>query len=214
MKYSRINSGIGRCTGVGLCLALVACSDVGTSVISSGPTAAKAKPPTPPGQQDVSVHPMAITLADRAGNAILSDGAGTYVHGDGAIVELQAWETMDDQMYVKSAPGAKSRGGRLVLDGLDAQCANFQLRVYSSSDFLDVPVGETVFGTGLVMCTPPGSGVKERYQLDIGECIAAQRITQDVWRVVSDASCVGRLDQGKKTIGLYEVPFAFEGVLR
>lgn len=208
--YSRINSCIGRCTGVGLCLALVACSDVGTSVISSGPTAAKVKPP----RHEVSVYAMAITLEDRVGDAILSDGGGIYVHADGAIVELQVWETMDDQMYVKSAPGAKSRGGRLGLDGLDAQCANFQLRVYSSSRFLDLAVGETVFGAGLVMCTPPGSGMNERYQLDIGECIAVQRIAQDAWRAVSDAGCVGRLDQGKKTIGFYEVPFAFAGVLR
>ena len=136
------------------------------------------------------------------------------MHGDGAIVELQAWETMDDQMYVKSAPGAKSRGGRLVLDRLDVACANFQLRVYSSSGLLDAAVGETVFGTGLVMCTPVGSGMNERYQLDIGECIVVQRTALDAWHVVSQFGCLGRLDQGKKTIGNIEVPFAFEGILR
>jgi hypothetical protein len=214
MNYWQVRLGISCCTSLLVCCGLIACSDVGTSVTSSDLAAAKAKPPKPPGQQEVSVYAMAITLEDRAGDAILSDGGGTYTHDDGALVELQAWVTMDDQMYVKSAPGAKSRGGRLVLDGLDVECGSFQLRVYSSSEFLGLAVGETVFGTGLVMCTPVGSGMKERYQLDIGECIAVQRIAQDVWRVVCEADCVGRLSQGRETLGLYEVPFAFEGVLR
>jgi hypothetical protein len=194
----------GCCAALLLCAALVACGDEGTSITSLDLAAAKAKPPTPPGQLEVSVYAMAITLEDRAG--------GTYVHGDGAIVELQAWETMDDQMYVKSAPGANSRGGRLVLDGLDVACANLQLRVYSSSALLDVAVGETVLGTGLVMCTPAGSGMNDRYQLDIGECIAIHRVAQDTWHVVSQPGCLGRLDQGKKRIGNFEVPFAFEGI--
>jgi hypothetical protein len=213
MNYSQVKLGISCCTSLLLCCGLVACSDVGRSVTSPDLTAAKAKPPTPPGQLEVSVYAMAITLEDRAGDAILSDGGGTYTHDDGALVELQAWETMDDQMYVKSAPGAKSRGGRLVLDGLDVECG-FQLRVYSSSEFLDVVVGETVIGTGLVMCTPLGSGRKERYQLDIGEFVAIHRIAQDTWRVFCEADCVGRLSQGRETLGLYEAPFAFEGVLR
>lgn len=63
------------------------------------------------------------------------------------------------------------------------------------------------------MCTPVGSGMSERYQLDIGECMAIHRIAQDAWHVVSQPGCFGRLDQGKKTIGSFEVPFAFEGVL-
>ena len=214
MNHSRKNIVSGCCTVLLLCAALVACQDEGTTITSSELATAKAKPPRPPGQQEVSVYAMAITLEDRAGDGILSDGGGTYVHGDGAIVELQAWETMDDQMYVKSAPGAKSRGGRLVLDGLDVACANFQLRVYSSSGLLDVAANETVFGTGLVMCTPVGSGVNERYQLEIGECIAIHRIAQDAWHVVSQPGCLSWLDQGKKTIGNFEVPFAFEGILK
>jgi hypothetical protein len=214
MHHSRRDIGSGCCTALLLCAALVACRDEGTTITSLEFAAAKAKPPKPPGQQEVSVYAMAITLEDKAGDAILSDGGGTYVHGDGAIVELQAWETMDDQMYVKSSPGAKSRGGRLVLDGLDVACANFQLRVYSSSEFFDVAIGEAVLGTGLVMCTPVGSGMNERYQLDIGACIAIHRIEQDAWQVVSEPDCLGRLDQGKKTIGNFEVPFAFEGILR
>lgn len=213
MNHSRKNIVSGCYAALLLCAALVACSDEGTTLTSSELATAKVKPPRPSGQQEVTVYAMAITLEDRAGDAILSDGGGTYVHGDGAIVGLQAWETMDDQMYVKSAPGAKSRGGRLVLDGLDVACANSQLRVYFSSGLFDAAVGETVLGTGLVMCTPVGSGINERYQLDIGECIAIHRIAPDAWHVVSQPGCLGRLDQRKKTIGNFEVPFAFEGVL-
>lgn len=213
MNHSRKDIVSGWCAALLLCAALVACSDWGTTITSLDPVTAKAKPPTPPGRQEVSVYAMAITLEDRAGDAILSDGGGTYVHGDGAIVELQAWETIDDQMYVKSSPGAKSRRGRVVLDGLDVACANFQLKVYSSSGLLDAAVGETVLGTGLVMCTPVGSGMNERYQLDIGECIAIHRVAQDAWHVVSQPGCLGRLDQRKKTMGNFEVPFAFEGIL-
>jgi len=156
---------------------------------------------------------MAITLANRGGDAVLSDGAGTYVQDEGAIVELQDWELSNDQMYVKSAPGTNSRTGRLRLGELDAECGNFQLRVYSSSEFLDVAVGESAFGTGLVMCTPAGAGMKERYQLDIGECIEIHRIAQDAWRVVSEAGCVGQLSRFKETIGDYDVPFEFQAVL-
>jgi hypothetical protein len=156
---------------------------------------------------------MAISLEDRAGDAVLSDGAGTYVHGEAAIVELQDWEIQDDQMYVKSAPGANSRNGRIVLAGLDVECVHFQLRVYSSSEFLELPLGEAVLATGLVMCRPLGPGKKDEYRIDIGECVAVHRVAENAWRVISETGCVGRLSKFKQTIGDYDVPFEFLGVL-
>jgi hypothetical protein len=174
--------------------------------------AAKVKPPAPP-REGVNVYSMAITLEDRVGDAVLSDGAWTYVHGEGAIVELQDWEMSDDQMYVKSGAKRHSRNGRIVLAGLDMECGNFQLRVYSSSEFLDVPVGDAVLAIGLVFCRPLGTGWKDQYRIDIGECVAVQHIAEDSWRVVSEVGCVGRLSKFKETIGDYDVPFAFEGVL-
>jgi hypothetical protein len=157
---------------------------------------------------------MAITLEDRAGDAVLSDGAGTYVDGEGAIVHLADVETQHDQMAVKSGPGSDSRNGRIALAGLDEYCGNFQLRVYSSSEFLDLSVGNSMLGTGTVMCRLRGAGKKDVYQIDIGECIAVSRIAEDAWHVVSDAGCVGRLDHFKETIGYFEVPFAFEAILQ
>lgn len=212
MNRSRIKLGVCCCASLVLCSALVACGDGGASLTGSELAAAKVKPAAPP-REGVNVYSMEITLADRVGDAVVSDGAGTYVHREEAIVELQAWEISNDQMYVKSAPGANSRRGRLRLGELDVECGNFQLKVYSANEFLDVAVGGSVFGTGVVMCTPAGAGVKERYQLDIGECIAIHRIAQDAWRVVSDVGCVGRLSRFKDTIGDYDVPFEFLAVL-
>jgi hypothetical protein len=157
---------------------------------------------------------MAITLEDRAGDAVLSDGEGTYVDGEGAIVHLADLERQHDQMAVKSGPGVDSRNGQIALAGLDELCGTFQLRVNSSSEFLDLPVGNSMLGTGTVMCRLQGSGKKDVYQIDIGECIVVHRVAADAWRVVSDAGCVGRLDHFKETIGYYEVPFAFNAVLR
>jgi hypothetical protein len=176
---------------------LVACADLGSSITSSTPAAAKVN-----------------TLDDRAGDAILSDGAGTYVDGEGAIVHLADLEPQHDQIAVKSGPGIDSRNGRIALAGLDELCGNFQLRVYSSGEFLDLPVGSSMLGTGTVMCRLRGGGKKDLYQIDIGECLAVHRVAEDAWRVVSDAGCVGRLDHFKETIGYYEVPFAFEAVLK
>jgi hypothetical protein len=158
---------------------------------------------------------MAITLEDRMGDAVLSDGTGAYVDGEGAIVHLADLKTQPDQMAVKSGPGPNSRNGRIriALAGLDEQCGTFQLRVHSSSEFLDLPVGNSLLGTGSVICVP-GTNKKDVYQIDIGECVAVHRVAADAWRVVSDAGCVGRLDGFKGTIGYYEVPFAFEAVLK
>jgi hypothetical protein len=158
---------------------------------------------------------MAITLDDRTGDAVLSDGAGTYVDGEGAIVHLADVETQHDQMAVKSGPGPKSRNSRLLIAqaGFDEHCDNFQLRVYSSSEFLDLAVGNSMLGTGTVMCVP-SVDKKDVYQIDIGECIVVSRVAADAWRVASDANCIGRLGARKETIGYYEVPFAFEAVLR
>ncbi len=46
------------------------------------------------------------------------------------------------------------------------------------------------------------------------DSVPASTDARDAWRVVSDAGCVGRLDQLKETVGYYEVPFAFEAVLK
>jgi hypothetical protein len=212
MIKSRCSIVIGRWTGVLLCSALAACGDVGSSITSSTPTAAKVKPPAPR-PKEVTVYPMAITLEDGTGDVVLSDGAGAYVHGEGAIVHLADLEPQHDQMAVKSGPGSDSRNGRIALAGLDELCGNFQLRVYSTSEFLDLPVGNSMLGTGTVMCRLRGAGKKDVYQIEIGECIAIYRIAQDAWRVVSEAGCVGRLERFKETIGYYEVPFAFVGAL-
>ncbi len=197
MTKPRIYIALSCCTGLVLCSALVACADLGSSITSSTPAAAKVN-----------------TLDDRAGDAILSDGAGTYVDGEGAIVHLADLEPQHDQIAVKSGPGIDSRNGRIALAGLDELCGNFQLRVYSSGEFLDLPVGSSMLGTGTVMCRLRGGGKKDLYQIDIGECLAVHRVAEDAWRVVSDAGCVGRLDHFKETIGYYEVPFAFEAVLK
>lgn len=192
---------------------LVACEDPGPSITSPTPVAAKVKRPAPP-RQEVGVYSMEITLEDRDGDAVLSDGAGPYLHGDGAIVELQDWEIDDDQMYVKSAPGANARGGQIELPGLQVICQAFQLKVYSSSEFLDVPVDDEILATGLVICRNRGAGHKDTYLIDIGEHVVVSRVAEDTWRVVCSADCVGRLDHFKETIGYYEVPFAFRAVLR
>jgi hypothetical protein len=215
MTKSRMNLVLSCCTGLALCLALVACDDPSQSITSPTVTSAKVKPP-PPRPSEMNIYSMAITLEDRTGDAVLSDGAGPYVDGEGAIVYLADLEPQQDQVAVKSGPGIDSRSGRIRIApaGLDEQCENFQLRVNSSNEFLDLPVGNSMLGTGTVLCRLRGGGKKDFYQIEIEECIAVSRVADDTWRVVSDAGCVGRLDGFKKTIGYYEVPFAFEAVLK
>jgi hypothetical protein len=194
---------------------LVACDDPSRSITSPTPAAAKVKPPQPR-PSEMNIYSMAITLDDRMGDAVLSEGAGTYVDGEGAIVYLADLEPKQDQIAVKSGPGIDSRDGqiRIAPAGLDEQCENFQVRVNSSTEFLDLPVGNSMLGTGTVLCRLRGGGKKDFYQIEIEECIAVYRVAADTWRVVSDAGCFGRLDHFKETMGRYEVPFAFEAVLK
>ncbi|NIN73035.1 MAG: hypothetical protein GTO46_14120 [Gemmatimonadetes bacterium] len=215
MTKSRMNLVLSCCAGLVLCFTLVACDDPGSSITAPTVSSAKVKPPRPR-PSEMNIYSMAITLEDRTGDAVLSDGAGTYVDGEGAIVYLADLEPQQDQIAVKSGPGIDSRDGqiRIAPAGLDEQCENFQVRVNSSNEFLDLPVGNSMLGTGTVLCRLRGGGKKDFYQIEIEECIAVSRIAEDAWHVVSNAGCVGRLDHFKETIGYYEVPFAFEAVLK
>ncbi len=214
MSKSRIRVVLTCCTGLVLCFAMTACDDASSSITWSTPVAAKVKPPAPQ-RQKFTIYSMALTLEDRAGDAVLSDGAGPYLDGDGAIVHLADLKDEHDQIAIKSGPGPTSRDGwiRIALAGLDEQCGNFQLRVYSSSELLDLPVGNLLLGTGSVLCVP-GNNKKDVYQIEIDECVVVHRVAAGAWHVASDADCIGRLDHSKDTMGRYGVPFAFQAVLK
>lgn len=182
-------------------------------------------------------HPCDVTVADRSGDSILSDGEGIYTDGvDGTRARL--WDMNNgvaDHLYFEV--GGSGRNLRLkipgVTDGAPGGVQTCGLAIFqpnvNESDYQfynELPVGSSTadvgqnFG-GLLQCRF-GPGNRDHYSVTYGspfgtygppdECIVITHTADKVWTLTADAGCTAAVNKvlKNKVVGQWvgvDVPF-------
>ncbi len=166
-------------------------------------------------------HPSQVTVANRAGDSILSDGAGIYT--DGVDAEARLWDMMNgvaDHLYFQAGGTRKlklSIAG--ITNGLQTcDVGTLQPNVNSSGyQFYNLlPVGQSTTGTqnfgGTFKCSygpHDWDAVNVTYE---SQCIVITHTAYKVWTITADTGCTAAVTkiQNKQVIGQWvgqNVPF-------
>lgn len=162
-----------------------------------------------PGRSD---HPMISTVADRAGDAILSDGRGVYGGGNGGSSFLSDDVGEDRFMNAASSKDRIKRQQRLVLPSLGINTTCFWSRLYVREAVLwQMPVGTSQYAQGTFECRPTLSD-KDAVNLEYGSCILVEHPSASQWIFTAGPGCTARVDNvvdyNVTVLGFVDAPYS------
>jgi len=173
-----------------------------------------------------AAHPSQVTVADRSGDSLQSDGAGIYT--DGLDADARLWDMMNgvaDHLYFV-APGGTPGSTRFlklsipgITNGVQACGTGILQPNLNSSGYQFynlLPIGQSTSGSqnfgGTFKCSygPHGwDAVNVTYE---SQCIVITHTADKVWTITADAGCTAGVTkiQNRQVIGQWvgqNVPF-------
>jgi hypothetical protein len=167
-------------------------------------------------------HPSQVSVADRSGDALLSDGAGVYT--DGLDAEARLWDMMNgvaDHLYFLVSGNGRSL--KLSIPGItngvqSCGIGKLQPNVNSSGyQFYNLlPVGQSTTGSqnfgGTFQCSYGAhnwDAVNVTYE---SQCIVITHTADKVWTITADTGCTAGVTkiQNRQVVGQWvgqNVPF-------